>query len=451
MQSKLMYKAGLKSLEYIPKDTKTVVFGAGRTVCQALQAFYDQGLHKNINVVCASLGTEEFAKKLGIMVINRNQIKENKYLYIDGADQIDPKLNLLKGGNKNTGNPGIEASMYKEKELAYPSNKFIIIADSSKLVSYLGENNYGLAIEYNPKNEFEVKQYLKSIFSGHINRRTFKNNPFITENNNYVFDVEFDGRKYNLKDLEKNLSPMHNIFSTGLFALRKPNQAIIAKDTQISTSIFGVEEKDLTKILKSIPNSNYLHIDVTDGIFVKDAKGGASLLFDDSHLKKIKQASKVSLDVHLMVANPIKHIQRYAQHKPDIITFHYEATNDHQAVIDEIKKYNIKAGIAINPDTPISSIQTFLDSLDLVLLMSVIPGRSGQSYIPKVTKKINHLRKLTDILIEVDGGIKLHNKNIPLLAGADILVSGTGILNQDEDPETLINKMRDTIVIDNES
>lgn len=226
---------------------------------------------------------------------------------------------------------------------------------------------------------------------------------------------------------------------------------------KISTSLFTIEKKDLQRAVKAASNTDYFHIDVTDGVFVKDAKGGASLFFDESNIQRLRKNSNIPFDVHLMIAEPIKHIQRYAKFKPKYISFHFEAAPDPKAVIEEIRSYGVKPAIALNPDTPLSQIEGLVDSVDMVLLMSVVPGKGGQGYIPKVTGKIRQLRKIIDedgldTLIEVDGGIKLDNIYLPISAGADVIVSGTGIYNPKEEyinltPTEVIEKMKNVLAL----
>jgi ribose 5-phosphate isomerase A len=225
-QKELMYKAGKASLEYIPEDAKVAVFGAGRTVCQALQAFVDHGLHDGRIVVCGSEGTERFARDLGVNIGSMEDLTGN-YVYIDGADQIDPHKNLIKGGFKNTGDPGLEGCMYREKQIAYRAGTFIVIADYSKCVDYLGQDNYKLPIEFIPEEE-DVVKYIVSYFAEPNLRKKPDGTPFVTENNNHILDVPFDGRQHDLSRLESSLND--KAFSTGLFAIRKPEKVIVASD-----------------------------------------------------------------------------------------------------------------------------------------------------------------------------------------------------------------------------
>ncbi len=219
---------------------------------------------------------------------------------------------------------------------------------------------------------------------------------------------------------------------------------------QVSPSLFNVKEEDLVERVGQAFNADYLHIDVTDGVFVGDKDGGASLFWDEKKLLEVADSSEMPLDIHLMVADPIKHIERYAQFNPEYISFHLEATDNPLAVIAKIREFGVKPAIALNPATLVFGIAELIDSVEMVLLMSVIPGKGGQIYIPAVTDKVADLRKMVGdkVLIEVDGGIKLENAYLPINAGADILVSGTGIFNaSDYSPSQVIEKMQDVVCL----
>lgn len=218
---------------------------------------------------------------------------------------------------------------------------------------------------------------------------------------------------------------------------------------RVSPSLFGMGKKKLVDAVNSAKNADFFHIDVTDGVFVKDKNGGASLFFDDSVLEIVKENTEIPLDVHLMVADPIKHIERYAMHNPEFLAFHIEATDDPEKVIKKIKSFAVKVVVVVNPSTPLKEIEKILDQVDKVLLMSVVPGKGGQKYMPSVTKKIKELRTMINekelsVLVEVDGGIKLDNVEIPIMAGVDVIVSGTGIFNHAKlSPFEVIEKIKE--------
>ncbi|MBR9690646.1 ribose-5-phosphate isomerase A [Candidatus Woesearchaeota archaeon] len=233
-KEKIWYEAGKASLKFVSSDAKVVVFGAGRTVLQALQAFFDKGLYKSIGVICASQGTKKRVLELGINVLSDESLEEGNYVYIDGADQIDPEKNIIKGGYKGTGDPGIEGVMYREKQLAYKAGTFIIIADESKLVDFLGQGEYGLPIEFEPDMSDEVKTFLKGVFPGRrIKLREGDDGVFYTENSKQIFDVTFDGKEHNLAKLEEQLEEHDGVYSTGLFSIGKPDKIVVASSNGV--------------------------------------------------------------------------------------------------------------------------------------------------------------------------------------------------------------------------
>lgn len=195
----------------------------------------------------------------------------------------------------------------------------------------------------------------------------------------------------------------------------------------LSVSILGIKEniKDNIKKLDDL-NIDYFHIDIMDGIFVPNKT------WEYDEISKYLENTKQKKDVHLMVKNIKKYIDEFIKLKPEIITFHYEAINNPQEIIEYIKKQNIKAGISIKPETEVKNIKSLLKYVDLVLVMSVEPGKGGQQYIENSTNKINELKQLKEenkynYLIEVDGGI--NNETKAKAKNADILVVGSYITN----------------------
>ena len=164
---------------------------------------------------------------------------------------------------------------------------------------------------------------------------------------------------------------------------------------------------------------DYLHLDIMDGIFVKNKT------WDILEIKNLINYNK-PLDVHLMVSDVYKYIDEYQELKPEFITFHYEVDLDIMEVINYIKKYNIKVGLAIKPNTKVNEIIPYLPFIDLILIMSVEPGEGGQQFIVDSINKIKELKKLKgDFLIEIDGGINIDT--VSLISDVDIAVVGSYI------------------------
>lgn len=200
---------------------------------------------------------------------------------------------------------------------------------------------------------------------------------------------------------------------------------------KISTSILG--STNIKNTIEKLNNTDtdYLHIDVMDGKFVKEK----SLVF--SKIKDLLKDTKKPLDVHLMVDNPNKLIEEYALLNTEIITIHIEIKKDILKYIEKIKGYGIKCGISIKPNTPISFIIDILDKVDVVLIMGVTPGYSGQEFIESSLDKISELKqeiinRNLNVQIEVDGGINKETSALCIEKGADILVSSSYIINFDD-------------------
>ena len=210
----------------------------------------------------------------------------------------------------------------------------------------------------------------------------------------------------------------------------------------ISTSILSIKD-DLENSLKKLDltSTDFMHVDVMDGIFVNNN----SVSYDV--YEELLSNCNTPLDVHLMVSDVKKYIDLYRELKPVIITFHYEAVDNHRDVIDFIKSCGIKVGMSIKPDTKVEEIVDLLPYLDLVLVMSVEPGKGGQEFIYDSPVKINELDKIRkeknySYLIEVDGGV--NDITSKLCINADILVVGSFITSSD-DYEEQIQKIKKTL------
>ena len=185
--------------------------------------------------------------------------------------------------------------------------------------------------------------------------------------------------------------------------------------------------------------AEYLHFDVMDGHFVPNISFGVPVL------KSISGSHQMINDVHIMISEPKKYIDKFADAGADIITFHYEACEDQdevQDVIDMIHARGVRAGMSIKPNTPVEVVEPFLEDLELVLVMSVEPGFGGQSFIPEALDKIAYLRKQIDqngykCVIEVDGGINQDTAKLCKDAGVDVLVAGSYLFGHDDIKERI--------------
>ena len=220
---------------------------------------------------------------------------------------------------------------------------------------------------------------------------------------------------------------------------------------KVSTSLLNLSEEDYIHSLYNLESAktDYFHIDVMDGKFVENNTSERMMEFSTA----ISHISQLGLDVHLMVNNPEKFIDEYIALEPRIISFQVEPVlYDKQRIfdiIDDLKRNGIRVGLAINPGTSIDDIKEFLPYIHMVLIMSVWAGRGGQGFIPETVNKIEELRNYLkennlDLDIEVDGGINNKTAKSVIQAGADILVSGTYIIESD-DPKNAINSLKECL------
>ena len=199
---------------------------------------------------------------------------------------------------------------------------------------------------------------------------------------------------------------------------------------KLAPSILSADFARLLEDVKKVEKAGceYLHIDVMDGHFVPNITLGPGIV------KSLRKDVNMVFDAHLMIENPDNYIKEFADAGCDIIVVHQEACTHLHRTTQNIKSHGIKAGVALNPATPIETIKYVLQDVDMVLLMSVNPGFGGQSYIPVVTEKIKELKALIDkmnldIDIEVDGGVKPSNIAEVVNAGANVIVAGSAIFN----------------------
>ncbi len=206
---------------------------------------------------------------------------------------------------------------------------------------------------------------------------------------------------------------------------------------KISASILAADPTQLGNEIKRVEQAgvDLIHIDVMDGHFVPNLTMGPFIV------DKIKEITKVPLDIHLMIENPDKYVESFTQRttKNDILTFHIEATDDPLNVINLIKDRGIKAGVAINPNTHEKTVEKLLESIDILLVMTVYPGFSGQAFKKYVCDKLKKLREMApeNLDIEVDGGIKPETIPDAASAGANVFAAATSIFAKDDYKEAI--------------
>ena len=190
--------------------------------------------------------------------------------------------------------------------------------------------------------------------------------------------------------------------------------------------------------------ADYIHVDVMDGHFVPNITIGAPVV------ASIRPVTSLPLDVHLMIEHPEQYIAEFAKAGADIITVHVEASPHLQGTIQLIKKLGAKAGVSLNPPTPLSAVEEFIPHVDLVLIMSVNPGFGGQSFIPETLPRIANMRKILDdrglsAELEVDGGITADNAPDIVKAGANVLVAGNSVFRAKEGISQALQRLREAV------
>ena len=214
----------------------------------------------------------------------------------------------------------------------------------------------------------------------------------------------------------------------------------MTSEFKLSPSILSADFSNLQQALDQCRDGGapWIHVDVMDNQFVPNLTIGPPVV------KSLRSKTEKTLDVHMMVVEPEKLVEPFAKAGADIITFHIEATDDPRGLIELIRSTGKEVGISLKPSTPISDIEPYFDQIDLILVMSVDPGFGGQGYLEGSTERIIEIKqKLVEqclqdrVLIEVDGGIKLHNAKEVVDAGADVLVAGSAIFGTDNPVQTI--------------
>ncbi len=214
----------------------------------------------------------------------------------------------------------------------------------------------------------------------------------------------------------------------------------MADSIRIAPSILSADMANLQRDLDRIANADFIHFDVMDGHFT------GNLTFGVDVLKAVKRVSDVPVDVHMMVTDPDHMADWFADAGADIITVHWEASTHLNRTIRHLQERGVKAGVVLNPATPVCLLESVIEDVDMVLLMSVNPGFGGQRFIPGTLSKLRELRALCERhgvapMIEVDGGVSAKNAAQVVEAGADVLVAGSALFGSD-DPAAEVELLR---------
>mgnify|MGYP000051899534 FL=1 len=207
---------------------------------------------------------------------------------------------------------------------------------------------------------------------------------------------------------------------------------------KLSPSVLAADFSDLRSEIQKVESAecDMLHLDVMDGMFVPNISFGMPVI------AALRPHSKLLFDVHLMIEDPIRYIKDFVKAGADSITFHYESCNDQKAVIEEIRKYGVRVGISIKPQTPAFVLEPLLPSVDMVLVMTVEPGFGGQKLIPDTLSTVRQVKDMSAFMkapidIQVDGGITPENAHLAVEAGANVLVAGSAIFRAEDVKEAV--------------
>jgi ribulose-phosphate 3-epimerase len=214
------------------------------------------------------------------------------------------------------------------------------------------------------------------------------------------------------------------------------------RQTLIAPSVLAADFSNLQKeiMMLNASEADWIHIDVMDGVFVPNISMGIPVL------ESIKKHAKKPLDVHLMIVQPERYVESFRKAGADIISVHLEASTHLHSTVHFIRSLGAKAGVAINPHTPVSSLREVIEDIDVVCMMSVNPGFGGQKFIERTYEKIRELRIMIDetrsaARIEIDGGVNEGNADKLIVAGADVLVAGNFVFSS-QDPTATISRLK---------
>jgi len=213
----------------------------------------------------------------------------------------------------------------------------------------------------------------------------------------------------------------------------------------VAPSLLAADFSNLAAEVEMVNDSmaDWLHLDIMDGLFVPNISFGFPVV------EAVRDLSSKPLDVHLMIVDPDRYLERFRDAGASNLTVHYEACNNLHRTVSEIRRLGMKAGVCVNPHTPVMLLKDILPYIDMVLIMTVNPGYGGQTFIPGSINKIGELRSMIDlegydVLIEVDGGIDIQNAPVLLHAGVDVLVAGNTVFSS-SDPVEVIRRLKEPL------
>ncbi len=213
----------------------------------------------------------------------------------------------------------------------------------------------------------------------------------------------------------------------------------------VAPSILAADFSNLAGEVEMVNDSvaDWLHLDIMDGMFVPNLSFGFPVV------EAVRDLSSKPLDVHLMIVDPDRYLERFRDAGASTLTVHYEACHNLHRTVTEIRRLGMKAGVSLNPHSPVMLLKDILPYIDMVLIMTVNPGYGGQNFIPGSLNKVGELRSMIDlegydVLIEVDGGIDLQNAPVLLHAGVDVLVAGNSVFSS-SDPVEVIRRLKEPV------